>query len=111
MFVIQAGDPTGTGSGSPGYSFILEKSPLPHDFGVLGMARSSDPNTNGAQFYVALSREATEHLDGKYVTYGQLVRGKEVIMKIANVKIGPKDDRPEKPPVIKSARLVNPEDH
>ncbi len=111
MFVIQAGDPTGTGSGSPGYSFILEKSPLPHDFGVLGMARSTDPNTNGSQFYVALSREATQHLDGRYVTYGQLVRGKDVILKIANVEIGPKDDRPVKPPVIKSAKLVDPKDH
>ncbi len=110
-FVIQAGDPTGTGSGSPGYSFILEKSSLPHDFGVLGMARSTDPNTNGSQFYVALSREATQHLDGKYVTYGQLVRGKEVIEKVAAVAIGPKDDRPVKPPVIKGIKLVNPKDH
>ncbi|HLO98738.1 MAG TPA: peptidylprolyl isomerase [Fimbriimonas sp.] len=110
-FVIQAGDPTGTGSGSPGYSFILEKSPLPHDYGVLGMARSTDPNTNGSQFYVALSREATQHLDGRYVTYGQLVRGKDVIDKISSVEIGPKDDRPVKPPVIRSARLVNPKDH
>ncbi len=111
MFVIQAGDPTGTGSGSPGYSFALEKSTLKHDFGVLGMARSTDPNTNGSQFYVALSREATEHLDGKYATYGQLVRGKDVVMKIANVKIGPKDDRPEKPPLIKFMKLVSPKDH
>ena len=110
-FVIQAGDPTGTGSGSPGYSFVLEKSKLPHDFGVLGMARSTDPNTNGSQFYVALSREATQHLDGRYVTYGQLVRGKEVIEKIAAVEIGPKDDRPVKPPVIRSIKLVNPKDH
>lgn len=111
MFVIQAGDPTGTGSGSPGYSFVLEKSSLPHDFGVLGMARSTDPNTNGSQFYVALSREATQHLDGRYVTYGQLVRGKDVVLKIANVEIGPKDDRPVKPPVIKYAKLVDPKDH
>ncbi len=110
-FVIQAGDPTGTGSGSPGYSFILEQTKLPHDFGVMGMARSTDPNTNGSQFYVALSREATQHLDGKYATYGQLVRGKEVIEKIAAVEIGPKDDRPVKPPVIKSVKLVNPKDH
>jgi peptidyl-prolyl cis-trans isomerase B (cyclophilin B) len=108
QFVIQAGDPTGTGSGSPGYSFILEKSKLPHDFGVLGMARSTDPNTNGSQFYVALSREATQHLDGRYVTYGQLVKGEDVVKKIAGVEIGPKDDRPVKPPVIKRISLVNP---
>ena len=108
QFVIQAGDPTGTGAGSPGYAFPLEQSSLPHDFGVLGMARSTDPNTNGSQFYVALSREATQHLDGKYVTYGQCVRGEDVIRKIANVEIGPKDDRPVKPPIIHTIILVNP---
>ena len=107
-FVIQAGDPTGTGMGSPGYSFILEKSSLKHDFGVLGMARSLDPNTNGSQFYVALSREATQHLDGRYVTYGECVKGQEVIKKIAAVEIGPKDDRPVKPPLIRSIKLVEP---
>jgi peptidyl-prolyl cis-trans isomerase B (cyclophilin B) len=108
QFVIQAGDPTGTGAGSPGYAFPLEQSTLKHDFGVLGMARSTDPNTNGSQFYVALSREATQHLDGRYVTYGECVRGQEVIRKIANVEIGPKDDRPVKPPLIRSIKLVNP---
>lgn len=109
QFVIQAGDPTGTGAGSPGYAFPLEQSSLPHDFGVLGMARSTDPNTNGSQFYIALSREATQHLDGKYVTYGQCVRGEDVIRKIANVEIGPKDDRPVKPPIIHTIKLVNPQ--
>jgi len=109
QFVIQAGDPTGTGAGSPGYAFPLEQSSLPHDFGVLGMARSTDPNTNGSQFYVALSREATQHLDGKYVTYGQCVRGEDVIRKIANVEIGAKDDRPVKPPIIHTIKLVNPQ--
>lgn len=109
QFVIQAGDPTGTGAGSPGYAFPLEQSSLPHDFGVLGMARSTDPNTNGSQFYVALSREATQHLDGKYVTYGQCVRGEDVIRKIANVEIGPKDDRPVEPPIIHTIKLVNPQ--
>ncbi|HEY0866045.1 MAG TPA: peptidylprolyl isomerase, partial [Fimbriimonas sp.] len=74
-FVIQGGDPTGTGSGSPGFAYPLEKSPLPHDFGVISIARSTDPNTNGCQFFVCLSREGTKHLDGKYASFGQMIRG------------------------------------
>ena len=103
-FVIQAGDPTGTGSGSPGYSFILEDSPLPHDFGVISMARSTDPNTNGSQFFVALSRDGTKHLDHKYASFGEAISGAKTILEIAKVKVG-KEDRPEKPPVIKSIFL------
>lgn len=103
-FVIQAGDPTGTGSGSPGYSFVLEDSPLPHDFGVISMARSSDPNTNGAQFFVALSRDGTKHLDHRYASFGEAISGTKVILDIAKVKVG-KEDRPEKPPVIKKIWL------
>lgn len=108
LFVAQGGDPTGTGSGSPGYSIVLEKSSLKHDFGVVGMARSSDPNTGSAQFYFALSREATQHLDGRYTTFAETVRGQDVLKKIAAVQIGPKDDRPLTPPVIKQARFVEP---
>jgi peptidyl-prolyl cis-trans isomerase B (cyclophilin B) len=107
LFVAQAGDPTGSGMGSPGYSLVLEKSSLPHDFGVLGMARSSDPNTAGSQFYIALGREDTAHLDGRYTTFAQIVRGQEVVKAIATVKIGPKDDRPIEPPIIRSARFAN----
>lgn len=108
MFVAQGGDPTGTGMGSPGYSIPLEKSSLKHDFGVVGMARSTDPNTGSAQFYFGLSREATAHLDGRYTTFAETVRGQEVLKKIAAVEIGPKDDRPVKPPIIKNARFVEP---
>lgn len=109
MFVIQGGDPTGSGAGSPGFAYPLEKSTLPHDFGVMGVARSTDPNTNGCQFYVALSRNATQHLDGRYVTFATVVSGSETIKKIANVEIGPKDDRPVKPPKIRNIVLVDPQ--
>jgi cyclophilin family peptidyl-prolyl cis-trans isomerase len=108
LFVAQGGDPSGTGMGSPGFSYILEKSTLPHDFGTLGVARSSDPNTNGCQFYIALSREATQHLDGRYVTFAQCVSGMEVIKQLSAVKIGPKDDRPEDPPVVRRAYMTEP---
>ena len=108
LFVAQGGDPTGTGTGSPGYSIPLEKSSLPHNFGIVGMARSTDPNTGSAQFYFGLSREATQHLDGRYTTFAETVRGQDVLKKIAAVEIGPKDDRPVKPPLIKDVRFVEP---
>lgn len=104
-FVIQGGDPAGTGSGGPGWAYALENSPLPHDFGVISIARSTDPNTNGCQIFVCLSREGTKHLDGKYASFGQLIRGADTVVKIALVKVG-KDDRPEVPPVIKRVRLI-----
>lgn len=112
-FVIQAGDPTGTGNGGPGYNFDLEPSTLPHDFGVISMARASDPNTNGSQFFVALSREGTARLDGRYAAFGQAIAGAETIMAIAAAEIipaepgSPQADRPRNPPVIVRARLVD----
>lgn len=100
-FVIQVGDPSGTGSGGPGYMIDLEDSDLPHDFGVLSMARDSDPDTNGSQVFVALSRIGTEFLDGRYTAFAEAVEGASVIQEIAAVPVGP-EDRPLDPPMIKS---------
>ncbi len=105
-FVIQGGDPTGTGSGGPGFSYPLENCTLPHDFGVISIARSTDPNTNGGQIFVCLSREGTKHLDHKYAAFGQAVKGAKTILKIGAVPVG-KEDRPLDPPKIKNARLVD----
>ena len=105
-FVIQGGDPAGTGNGGPGFAYALEDSPLPHDFGVISIARSTDPNTNGSQFFVCLSREGTARLDHKYASFGQLLAGADVVRRIAAVPTG-KDDRPNDPPVVRRARLVN----
>lgn len=105
-FVIQGGDPTGTGSGGAGFAYPLEDSKLEHDYGVISIARSTDPNTNGCQIFVALSREGTKHLDHRYAAFGQAIEGADTIAKIAGVKVG-KDDRPDDPPVIKRVRLVN----
>ncbi len=104
-FVVQVGDPTGTGDGGPGYNLDLENSNLPHDFGVLSMARSTDPDTNGSQVFIALSREGTARLDGKYTAFAQAVRGEEVIVALSKVKVT--GDRPNDPPVLKSAKLVD----
>src|SRR5690606_19239360 len=101
-FVIQVGDPSGTGLGGPGYMIDLEKSTLPHDFGVLSMARDTDPDTNGAQVFVCLSKEGTSFLDGRYTSFGHAISGSDVIRKIAATPVGP-EDRPLDPPMIERA--------
>ena len=106
-FVIQVGDPTASGSGGPGYAIDLEESTLPHDFGVLSMARSGDPNSNGSQVFVCLSREGTKALDGGYTAFAQAIKGADVIQAIAAAPTSA-GDRPIDPmPRIKSARLVD----
>jgi peptidyl-prolyl cis-trans isomerase B (cyclophilin B) len=104
-FVVQVGDPTGTGDGGPGFSIDLEPSNLPHDFGVLSLARSDDPDTNGSQIFIALSREGTARLDGLYTAFGEMVRGTETLVALSKVSV--KDQRPTDPPILKSARLVD----
>lgn len=106
-FVAQAGDPTGTGMGGPGFYIDLEPGRLAHDFGVLSMARSGDPNTNGSQFFLGLSREATRHLDGLYTAFGEAVDGAEAIVAIGETSLLEGSDRPATPPRIIKARLVD----
>ena len=106
-FVIQAGDPTGTGDGGPGYWLPLEDSKLQHDFGVISMARSDDPDSNGSQIFIALSREGTARLDGQYCAFGYAVDGAEAIKAIAQVQLAdPATGRPADPPLIRTAELV-----
>lgn len=113
-FVIQAGDPLQlkdssepkAGEGGPGFSINLEPSKLPHDFGVLSMARNNLPNSAGSQFFICLSRKGTEYLDGKYTSFAQAVSGEDVIQKIAASELTPGTERPKDPPVIKRCRLI-----
>ncbi len=105
-FVIQAGDPTGTGSGGPGYRIDLEPSTLPHDLGVISMAREgNDVHTAGSQFFLCLSREATARLDVQYTTFGQTIEGIDVVKKIGAVRVGAQD-RPIDMPYITTAELI-----
>lgn len=107
-FVIQAGDPTGTGSGGPGVFIDLERSNLEHKFGVLSMARTNDPDTNGSQFFVALSREATVHLNGRYTGFAEAVSGAEAIVAVEQTPLkDPARGSPVNPPRIISAELID----
>jgi peptidyl-prolyl cis-trans isomerase B (cyclophilin B) len=77
-FVIQGGDPTGTGRGGPGYQFEdeLKGNPLKHERGAISMANSG-PNTNGSQFFITHSPQP--HLNGKHTVFGKVVNGQEVV--------------------------------
>lgn len=77
-FMIQSGDPTGTGSGGPGYRFKdeLYDNPLKHEKGVISMANAG-PNTNGSQFFITHSPQP--HLNGKHTVFGKISKGQEVV--------------------------------
>ena len=77
-FVIQGGDPTGTGSGGPGYTFEdeVKENPLIHERGSISMANAG-PNTNGSQFFIAHSPQP--HLNGKHTVFGKVLNGLDVV--------------------------------
>jgi peptidyl-prolyl cis-trans isomerase A (cyclophilin A) len=102
-FMIQGGDPTGTGSGGPGYTFADEFSPQRrHDKpGILSMANAGR-NTNGSQFFITLG--PTPHLDNRHSVFGEVVEGMDVVRKIGSTKTGP-GDRPVKNVVINSIKI------
>lgn len=77
-FMIQGGDPTGTGRGGPGYRFEdeLEDNPLKHETGVISMANAG-PDTNGSQFFITHAPQP--HLDGRHTVFGKVVGGQDVV--------------------------------
>lgn len=88
-FVIQGGDPTGTGTGGPGYTLPDEPTVKKHERGAVAMARSAAGNS-GSQFYICLSTEKTAHLDQQnFTVFAHVIKGMDVVDKIAAVPTGP----------------------
>ena len=103
-FMVQGGDPAGTGMGGPGYQFQDETHSSPHRFdkpGKLAMANSG-PNTNGSQFFITVV--ATPWLTGKHTIFGEVVEGQDVVDKITKVPRN-RQDKPQKDVVLNSVQI------
>src|SRR3954452_18827394 len=103
-FMIQGGDPTGTGSGGPGYSFEDEINDHKVERGALAMANAG-PNTNGSQFFI-VTTDAAPWLDGKHTVFGTVTSGMDVVDTISGL---PRDarDQPPEPVVIERVDLAD----
>jgi cyclophilin family peptidyl-prolyl cis-trans isomerase len=104
-FMIQGGCPLGTGTGGPGYTINAEFNTTPHEAGVLSMARTSDPNSGGSQFFLCLGRHT--HLDRQYTAFGKTAdeASLAVVRKIGEVKTDSRD-RPVSDVTIKTASVI-----
>jgi peptidyl-prolyl cis-trans isomerase len=107
-FMIQGGDPEGTGMGGPGYAIKGEfasngiKNNLAHEAGVLSMARSMMPDSAGSQFFIM--HKDSPHLDGEYAAFGKVIEGMDVVDKIAETKTD-RSDRPKEEQKIKKVTV------
>ena len=102
-FMIQGGDPTGTGSGGPGYTFEDEPNDRKVERGALAMANSG-PNTNGSQFFI-VTAEACPWLDGKHTVFGRVTDGMNVVDEISALETDGRD-RPRQDVVIERVELA-----
>ena len=103
-FMIQGGDPTGTGMGGPGYTFEDEFNDHGVVRGALAMANAG-PNTNGSQFFI-VTAEATPWLDGKHTVFGQVTNGMDVVDTISQLDTDA-NDKPREPVLIERVELVD----
>jgi peptidyl-prolyl cis-trans isomerase B (cyclophilin B) len=110
-FMIQGGDPNSRkpnralhGQGGPGYTVDAEFNDIPFTRGIIGAARTQDPNSAGSQFYIMHAR--SPHLDGQYTAFGQVVQGMSVVERIANLPTDPNDNPlEERKAVVDSVRI------
>lgn len=104
-FMIQGGCPEGNGTGGPGYTINAEFNATKHEPGVLSMARTSNPDSAGSQFFICLQR--VPHLDGQYTAFGRTADAESlaVVKKIGGVPTG-SQDRPTQPVVINKATVT-----
>ena len=108
-FMIQGGDPSGNGTGGPGWNIKGEfaangvNNPLKHTRGVISMARAMNPNSAGSQFFIM--HQDAPHLDGQYAAFGKVVAGMDVVDKIAAVRTD-WNDKPTTPVKMKTVELI-----
>jgi cyclophilin family peptidyl-prolyl cis-trans isomerase len=103
-FMIQGGDPTGTGSGGPGYTFEDESNEHKVERGALAMANAG-PNTNGSQFFI-VTADSAPWLDGKHTVFGRVIAGMEVVDAISEVDRDARD-RPKQDVTIERVELAD----
>jgi peptidyl-prolyl cis-trans isomerase B (cyclophilin B) len=111
IFVLQCGDPTGTGSGGPGYTFGIENAPKDGKYptGTLAMARTSDPNSNGGQFFITYKETQLPTDGGGYTIFGKVTQGLDIVNRIAANKAlppNPSDGTPVSPISIVSVSVT-----
>ena len=111
IFVLQCGDPTGTGQGDPGYGFGIENAPKDGKYakGVLAMARTQDPNSNGGQFFITYKETQLPTDGGGYTIFGKVTKGLDIVEKIAANKAlppSPQDGTPVSPISILSVSVT-----
>ncbi len=114
-FMIQGGDPnskdddrSNDGTGGPGYTIKAEFNDISHVRGIVSMARSSDPNSAGSQFFIVVAD--SKFLDGQYTVFGHVIKGMDIADKIVNLPRDQKDNPlPANPATIKSVKIVQQE--
>jgi len=104
-FMIQGGCPQGTGTGGPGYQIKAEFNATAHEPGVVSMARTSDPDSAGSQFFICLGRHT--HLDRQYTAFGRVADEESLatVKAIGNVKVG-RNDKPVEPVTIEKVTVT-----
>ncbi len=102
-FMIQGGCPHGTGTGNPGYTIKAEFNETKHAPGIVSMARSSDPNSAGSQFFICVG--VHPHLDRQYTAFAKVTEGYDIVEKISEVPTGP-SNKPVTPVVIEKVVLA-----
>ena len=109
-FMIQGGDPEGTGVGGPGWHIKGEfaangwDNPISHERGVISMARAQDPNSAGSQFFIM--HADADYLDGQYAAFGKVISGMDVVDRIASVRTSRWSNRPYEDQQIDTIRIV-----
>jgi peptidyl-prolyl cis-trans isomerase B (cyclophilin B) len=110
IYVLQCGDPTGTGSGGPGYQYGIENAPADGEYpaGTVAMARTSDPNSNGSQFFLVYKDSKLPTDGGGYTIFGTVTKGLDVLQRVAaqGTSDGSGDGSPKQPVTIETIRVA-----